>query len=180
MTWTISEIMHECDLMERVNDDNMSHQVQLARLQYDQRRGRSADLTRISQLQNQLRIRPMKNVGRVVLSEPFGVYYTRITVPWAEYHKESTCQTWDDNPIEKADIWMIPPGALLQTDRLKRAKMVRLHLVRGDPHVLLTGLPLDCIELCLNNVKAQGLVDLFRAIKPSMPNLKSLRYNCKS
>lgn len=185
MCWTINEVMIEADQIERENDGNITTQTHLTRLNYDQRIGRLADLDKVAELRKTLSVRPTKQAGRVILSEPFGVYYTRLTVPYESYHEVLTRDTWDSNPIETAEVWMIPPGvtaSLLQTDMLKRAKTVKLHLTRGivtNIHKLLDGLQLRCTTLMLNNVKLYLLnkFDLMKRVQSGMPGVSNILFN---
>lgn len=189
---TLTSCLIECDY----NDEKevVPDQVQLTRLQYEVLRGNVGpdDLKTIKDLQNKLGVVQQRQVscningrfrGNVILTDTFGVYHRRITLPYSLYHTEEARQAWDNNPIDYAEVYMIPAGVRpdkLQSDRLGRTSELTLHFEGPSLAAcieLLMGLRLYCWTLEIRNVPMTDQIadTLQKRLRNKCPNLATLK-----
>lgn len=115
---------------------------------------------------------------QIILSRPLGPYYTKISLDYSVYHHDNAEQIWDEQPIEFAELSMIPAcGADLETHRLSRCIGVSFQFdTNGFNPILklMTEMVLFCTTLELRNpgITPQQLGVLKMRLAGKWPNLQ--------
>lgn len=69
---------------------------------------------------------------QVILTDPLGMYHTKLSMDFTAYRLPDVCKLWDANPIEAIEVSMIPGRCMvddLASHRLGRCLAVTLHFV---------------------------------------------------
>jgi hypothetical protein len=127
-----SDVLVEADQLEERGV--APGQVLLTRLQDQAQRGRlltSQDQTNIRVLSEGLGMKPTRIISvdmeRAYMTQPLGLYYTRITVPHKILGTPQVSEHWMSNPIELAEVFEITSANCLGIPAMRQTEFISLH-----------------------------------------------------